>query len=208
MLYTFRFGYNRAYHATGPEQIADLPGVAEYTPGRGLGGLAIGGLTAGGPGATGARNSLKNHYQFSTQASYVRAKSTFEFGAQGQEIRFNENHPSVSSGNWEFDGLRQFMLGQPTRFEGILPDDATGMLAIGLVLDITSQKNWRNAYWGVYFRDRIRWTSNLSLDWLNRPGAHGADGGQRPGVQPPHHQHHRSVQLRPGRYSQRREQAL
>lgn len=164
LLNSFRIGFSRPHQVTGPSQVVDLPGVPEFTPGRGIGGVEVGGLDSVGTGSTGSTWSTKNHFQLTNQLSYVRGRHTFEVGGQFQRIHFDESAPAVPAGVWEFAGLSELLLGTPQRFNGALPDDATGTLAVGLPAQIDTNKAWRQTYGALYFRDKIRWTSNLTVD--------------------------------------------
>lgn len=163
LLNTLRFGWHRSYHDVNSRSSEDL-GILEITPGAGLANLFVEGLASGGPGTQGSTYGLRSSFQVSDHLSYIRDRHSFEVGGVLQRIHIDEDPTDRKNGEWEFDGLRELLLGDFRAFTGAFPIGATGVMNIGLPLDIEYVKNWRQTYGALYVRDRFRWRPNLTLD--------------------------------------------
>lgn len=163
MLNVTRFGFHRSFHRIDAGSDQDLP-ILELTPGAGLANITVTGLVNAGPGTQGQTYGIRNSFQVGDHISWVRDKHSLEFGGQMQRIQINEDPTDRKNGEWRFDSLSRFLEGRYRDFTGGFPPGSTGVLSIGLPIDIDYEKHWRLTYGAVYLRDRYRILDNLTLD--------------------------------------------
>ncbi|MBI4481361.1 MAG: TonB-dependent receptor [Acidobacteria bacterium] len=164
MINTARVGFHRAFHSIDVDPLVELdPAILPFTPGQRVGSLNVTGLVGTG-GTQGGTFGVRNSFQWSDQVFYTRGTHSFEFGGEMERVQMNEDPVDRKNGQWDFQGLVELLTLRPQRFRGAFPPGTTGVLNIGLPLDINVIKAWRQTYWALYLRDRIRWTSNLNVD--------------------------------------------
>lgn len=157
-LNTAIMGVSRS-HVTDALDISAINPIASDTslgfqPGQPAGIITVSGLTGtqGGLGSSGSDILNYTSFQWGDDASWIKGRNTFKFGARAERIRYNKNSlVGAPIGEFDFDTVPLFLQGIPGQFRTDVPgtDDRRGL---------------RTTYLGFYFEDGIAFRQNLHLN--------------------------------------------
>lgn len=126
------------------------PGLA-FIPGEALGSITIAGLSVFGPDRSTPRRLTQNSFQFSEQLTLTRGAHTISLGMQLERLQYNVVSVNQSRGDFRFAGIAEFLRGQATTFEGVMPG----------AQDFT--RGYRQTLAGSYLQDAWRVSPRLLL---------------------------------------------
>lgn len=120
--------------------------------GKPVGVIAVAGTngTSGGMGASGADIFHYNSVQFGDDASWIKGKHTWRFGATVDKMQYNQNSVSSPLGEWDFDSIGQFLQGIASQYTSDVPGTS----------DV---RQLRNVYVGSYLQDDFALRPNLKF---------------------------------------------
>ena len=157
-LNTALVGVSRSHSTDALDTVALNPIAADtslgFLPGLPAGVIGVAGLTGtqGGMGGSGADIFNYTSFQGSDDATWMKGRNTFKFGAMVQRIRYNKNSVIGSLlGEFDFNTIADFLQGIPAQFTSDLPgtNDIRGL---------------RQTYAGLYFQDGIAVRPNLHVN--------------------------------------------
>jgi hypothetical protein len=156
LLNTARIGVSRTVASDAMDVTAINPVATDaslaFIPGKPVGVIAVAGLTgtSGGMGASGADIFHYNSVQFGDDASWIKGKHTWRFGATVDKMQYNQNSVSSPLGEWDFDSVGQFLQGIASKYTSDVPGTN----------DI---RQLRSVYVGAYLQDDFAFRQNLKF---------------------------------------------
>ncbi len=126
------------------------PGLA-FIPGQALGTITIAGLSVFGPDRATPRRLTQNSFQFSEQLTFTKGVHTLTLGMQLERLQSNVVSVSSARGDFRFAGIADFLRGQATTVEGVMPG----------AHDFT--RGYRQTLAGFYVQDTYRFSPRLLL---------------------------------------------
>jgi Carboxypeptidase regulatory-like domain len=124
-----------------------------FIPGHDIGLIGVAGITgiSGGLGNDDGDTYWYTSIQGYDDLYFTKGVHRLKMGANVERIRLNENSPSAEEGDWEFNGLSDFLTNRPFTFNGAIPPTNT---YYGL----------RQTIFGAYILDDLRWRTNFTLN--------------------------------------------
>jgi hypothetical protein len=155
-----RFGFSRARSYKTNVSLSDVNPSLRFIEGApklgsvlfsvGGGSASLGALTR-----TGMRQApvwtVVNQFEFSDQVFHYHGRHSLQFGLNIQRLQVNINNAGSEFGEFEFDSLRSFLIGQPVAFRGVFP----GSDAI---------KAYRRIYFAGFAQDDFKILPRLTLN--------------------------------------------
>ncbi|MBI3940703.1 MAG: TonB-dependent receptor [Acidobacteria bacterium] len=157
VLNTLRVAANRTVTKSFCEQLVPIPSNLDLVPGRafGTGGgfdmTAFGftGLTL--CATTAPQFNFNNLYELAENITWNAGRHSIKTGLLVRNVRLNITNWASYSGEYTFNSLEAFLLGQPNLFRATFPDaDAT--------------RSWRQTLYGFYVQDDLKPTPHLTLN--------------------------------------------
>lgn len=152
VLNTLRFAFNRTApgdQSTHMEVAPDLMSVPnQNNPPL----LAVAGLATTGGNQKPEDYFITNKFEVADDFSWTVGRHTLMMGGNFQRLQFNEMQPERPGGQWAFNSLANFLRAVPSQYRGT-PDTFGNFV-----------RGFRQKFFGVFFQDDWRITSNLTLN--------------------------------------------
>ena len=146
----FRVAFNR-FNLILDDGIPEEMNRLEFIPGRGYGRLEPRGFSTISTGSTNPRFWTQNMYEYIDDVAWARGSHTLKFGGIAKRIQFNGFSAARFRGEYQFQGLAEFLTGQAQQFE-----------VANVFAGTRGMRQWM---FGMYFQDDLRPTSRLTLNW-------------------------------------------
>jgi len=151
---TFRVGFNRSDILEDDVPLVDIPEVARFVPFSDYGIIGVSGLSPAGNGNLRPRNFKQDVYEFNNTTAITRSGHVIKFGGQIQRFHAFFDQNPFQKGIYQFGGVRQFLEGLPTTFQGPRTP-------------FESVRDFRQTLFGFFAQDDVRvrpgFTLNLGL---------------------------------------------
>ena len=117
----------------------------------GLGTFAPSGLGDPGGAINRPKIRLNNTFQYSDTINYTRGTHSLRVGADLQRVQTNEFDTFRGQGAFDWDGLEDFLVNQPSQF-------------VGVTADSEYRRGYRQTQFALFVQDDIDVTPNLTLN--------------------------------------------
>jgi len=153
VLNTTRLGFNRAYSNQYGRPLFDVKPDLLFVPGQQLGLMTFRsiGITEYGAGQGFPRRFGHNVWQVTDDLTVSRGSHSLKMGMLFERTQSNATLSRVYGGQYFFDTLEDFLVGQSAEFNGDIPTS-------------DNVRGWRQSLFGFYFQDDFQARSNLTLN--------------------------------------------
>ena len=148
-----RGGVNRSVSLADNVRTIDIPADLSWIPGQPFGYFTIQGVvTEAGGDYRLPRNDRLNNFQGDQTFVWQTGHHDVRFGAQAQDLQFNQDTTSQVGGIVTFTSLSNFLQGLPQGVDFAVPGK------------IDPIRNYRQQFWGFFAQDDVRARPNLTLN--------------------------------------------